>query len=84
MRQAIDASLRKGRFTLKKGTWSVASWFVKVGDSSIWVYTHQGYVTASSSNYMNFQKCVDIKEATVLSPQLLCHALSKLQSAQWD
>ena len=63
MRQAIAEDIkdwRKGKFSLKTGNWSVSSHFVRVAGSSLWVYSHQGYVSASDAKYAHFNSCVTI------------------------
>ena len=59
MRKADITSLRKGEFQLKSGSWSRQ--FVRIENSSIWVFVHRGYVSASDAKYKSFNACVEME-----------------------
>lgn len=61
LRRAIDqdiTSLRKSNF--KGAKWSVSGHFVKVEDSTIWVYQHQSHVAASDVPFKGIKACVNV------------------------
>lgn len=65
MRKLISADIgdfRKGEFKVSK-PWSITGKFIRVRDTNIWVYCHQGHVKCSQATFDNFKMCVDIVQS---------------------